>query len=314
MQTPKELPDIRAETGTETPETLPMPPKTQEIKEVAQTRIEPSVAQQEKSYKELKLPRIEPPAVQETSQASQKQAISIQEEDVKKFEEAINNINIDVIHSETPPLTSPLSEESSDYYKPEELGEGYFSEIEHYLKNKGVNEVIDDILKKDFLTSMKDYHDTRAQGKPFYLHKHDLKHKLKKKMNQLRKLEEEWHSLKTQIENKEKKKKEIEKEINEESQELKELFKQIKINQLLEQQTPKEHYFKLENGQELKSLNDLRKSLNYMTEEEFSHHVNQEKNDFATWVKEALQNQELYRKIKDIKTKEELQELLRNPF
>jgi len=239
------------------------------------------------------------------------------EEDLKLFEEAINNINIDVVHSETP--TTPSSSGSkehteSGYYKPEELGEGYFSEIEHYIKNKDVHEIIDDIMKKDFLTSMKDYHDTKAQGKPFYIHKKDLEYKLKKKMNQLRKLEEEWHSLKAQIEEKENKKIEKEKEIDQESQELKELFRQVKINHILEQEAPKEHYFKLRNGQELKSLNDLRKALEYITDQEFSHHVNQEKNDFATWVKEVLQNQELYEKIKEVKSKEELQEVLKNPL
>jgi len=240
--------------------------------------------------------------------------MSIHEEDLKQFEEAINNINIDVVHSETPASTENTKEDSADYYKPREVGEGYFSEIEHYIKNKDVNEIIDDIIKKDFLTSMKDYHDIKAQGKPFYLHKHDLQHKLKKKLEELRKLEEKWHSLKAEIEEKEKKKKEVEHRIDQESQELKELFRQVKINQILGQEAPKQHYFKLINGQQLKNLNDLRKALEYMTDDEFRHHVNQEKNDFATWVREALQNQEMYEKIKKVKSKQELQELLRNPL
>ena len=235
---------------------------------------------------------------------------------MKEFEEAINNINIDIIHSEAPEATGSAQsrEESRNFYRPAELGEGYFSEVEHYIKNKDVHEIIDDIMKKDFLTSMKDYHETKAEGKPFYINKQDLEDKLSKKMNQLRRLEEEWHSLKAQIGEKEKKQRETEVEIDRESQQLKELFRQVKVNQVLDQETPKEHYFKLKNGQELKSINDLRKALSYMSEEDFSHHVNQEKNDFALWIKEALQNHGIYEKIKDIRSKEELQEILKNPL
>ncbi|MBW2990745.1 hypothetical protein KY348_03505 [Candidatus Woesearchaeota archaeon] len=311
VQAPKELPEI----GVKTSQTHLVPPKQQEMTQTPQKSIEPEPpSPQEKPKKELKLPQIEPSALQEKSQAALPKDVSIHEDDLKQFEEAINNINIDMVHTDAPALHSPSTEKEADYYKPSEMGEGYFSEIEHYVKNKNVKEIIDDILKKDFLTSMKDYHDTKAQGKPFYLHEHDLKHKLKKKMNHLRKLEEEWHNLKMQIEDKERKKKEAEKGIDHESQELKELFRQVKINHLLEQQAPKEHYFKLKNGQELKSLNDLRKALEYISDDEFNHHMNPEKNDFASWVKEALQNQELYEKIKDAKNKEELQEALQNPF
>ena len=69
----------------------------------------------------------------------------------------------------------------------------------------------------------------KQEGKPFYLHEKDLMHKLKKKLNQLRKQEQEWHSLKKDIELKGAKKQELESTINQESQELKELFMQVKI-------------------------------------------------------------------------------------
>jgi hypothetical protein len=324
------LPEIKAEKKPEPLELPPLPPKQQisqqkspqtslqinhQTREAALQRAPtPAQPSAERLTKEFKLPTIEHPARRETIQLSQPRPIIAHDEDLKKFEEAINNINIDIIHSQTPAeaMPGPSAEEES-YYKPSEMGEGYFSEIEHYIRNKDINEIIDDVLKKDFLTGMKDYHDTKAQGKPFYLHKEDLKNKLKIKMDQLRRLEEEWHSIKARIEEEEKRKRLIEKEIDWQSQELKDLFKQVKINQWLEQEAPKEHYFKLRNGQELKSLNDLRKALIYMTDEDFNYHVSQEKNDFATWVREALQNQELYEKIKNIKTKEELQAVLQTP-
>jgi hypothetical protein len=317
VQQPKELPELIGGKKPETQSLPPLPPKTQINMSQAPREIKPLEPPLPK--KELKLPRIEPPRLGSTAQITQPPAyqakpVKMHDEDLKKFEEAINNINIDIIHSETPANDHSGGGGEESYYKPTQMGEGYFSEIEHYIKNKDVNEIINDVLKKDFLTGMKDYHDTKSQGKPFFFNKDDLKNKLKIKMDALRRLEEEWHIIKTQIEEEERKKRIIEHEIDQQSQELKGIFKQIKISQWLEQEAPKEHYFKLRNGQELKSLNDLRKALTYMNDEEFSHHVNQERNDFANWVRDALQNSELYEKIKNIHTKEELLATLQNPL
>jgi len=317
VQAPKELPEIPSQAGAPPP--MISQKEHSEIPAPVPPHPQPA-GPPPAPKKDLNLPKVEAPPRREPSPAPVQEDDSFHEEDMKEFEEAINNINIDVIHTETPkpsaPAQSPEEERKaeSDYYKPGELGEGYFSEIEHYVKNKNVHEIVDDIIKKDFLTSMKDYHDTKAEGKPYYLHKHDLEHKLRKKMDYLRKLEEEWHTQKAQIRERENKQREVETVIDKESQELKELFRQVKINHWLEQKAPKEHYFKLNNGKEIKSLNDLRKALSHMADEEFTHHVSEEKNDFAAWVKEALQNQEIYEKIKDIKVKEELEEVLQNPI
>jgi hypothetical protein len=336
VQTPKELPEVGvglgAGLGVGAEKEAPMPkispplppPRTQEKTE-ASFAYKPAspqptlVTPQPKPIKELSLPKIEPLMLREKSSLPTKQMPVVYEDELKKFEEAINKINIDIIHTEAPPattLTQAAKEEaeSEGYYKPSLIGEGYFSEIEHYIKNKDVNEIIDDVLKKDFLTSMKDYHDTKAQGKPYYLHKQDLKNRLQNKMEALRRLEEEWHSLRTRIEEEEKRKREVEKRIDTESQELKDIFKQVRMTQWLEQEAPKEQIFKLKSGGELKSLNELRKALSYMTDEEFSHHVNQERNDFATWARETLQNPELADKISKAKTKADLQAILQNPF
>lgn len=319
MKPPKELPDLDAPR----PPLPGFPDDSQPQKQAPEpTKPSPdpepiirSAPSQEKPRKDYILPKIETPA------KTEKPGINAHEDDMKEFEEAISNINIDMVHNEAEPESSVEKEiemaeieKPSDYYKPSELGEGYFSEIEHYMKNKNIHEIMDDVIKKDFLTSMKDYHDNKEQGKQFYLHKHDLTNKLKKKMKQLRRLEEGWHGMKEEIAKREKKRMESELIIDQESQELKDLFKQIKVNHWFEQQAPKEHYFKLRNGQELKTLNDLRKALGYMTDEEFNSHVNEEKNDFANWVKDILQNPELYEKIKDVKTKEELEEVLKNPI
>jgi hypothetical protein len=334
IQPPRELPEIGE--GRKPEQLSPPPAFPRSQAQQASPSHPPELRPQELSppvpRKELKLPRIEHPSMRGTdggigSTGTQASHVSSQQvayqqqpkparrhdEDLRRFEEAINNINIDIIHSETP-AEQPYCETGEDYYKPVQMGEGYFSEIEHYIRNKDVNEIIDDVLKKDFLTDMKDYHDSKALGKPFYLNKDDLKSKLRMRMDALRRLEEEWHAAKVMVEEEEKKRMRLEHEIDVQGQELKELFRQIKMSQWLEQEAPFGQYFRLVNGQELKSLNDLRKALSYMSDDEFNHHVNQERNDFATWVRDALKNHELYEKLISLKSRKELEELLKKPF
>ncbi len=275
----------------------------------------------------LTLPKIDFPRPAEPAYEPRRKDGCENEEEMRRFEEAISSISIDVINNESEPEEKPAvyarhdarqkerreDKDGTEYYRPTKLGEGYFSEIEHFLKNRDVKEIIDEVLNKDFLTSMKDYHETKAQGKPFYLHNEDLKRKLELKMEELRRKEEEWHELKKTADDSERKRQAVEHEIDAEGQELKALFRQVKMNAWLEKEAPKEHYFKLKSGQVLKSLNDLRKALTYMPDDEFYHHMNAHKNDFAAWVQEALKNQELAEKIRQTMTKEDLQELLKNP-
>jgi hypothetical protein len=344
VQTPKELPPIGMpaegqKPGTSQPIKLVMPPSPQPRPGQALPQLQPRTptfstttqaqvtAQmaQPKPAKEFHLPKIEPPMPKERNGMTIKPPVH--EEELKRFEEAINKINIDIIHTEptgkpslpampTASGRAPESgedQEKEEYYHPHDTGEGYFSEIEHYIKHKDVNEIIDDVLKKDFLTDMKDYHDSKAQGRQFFLHKQDLKDKLQKKMESMRSLEGEWHRLKMSIEENTRHQKELEKQIDSQSQELKELFRQVRHTQWLEQEAPKEEIFRLRSGEELKSLNELRKALSYMTDDEFSHHVNAERNDFAAWARQTLKKPELAEKISKAGTKEELQAILQSP-
>jgi hypothetical protein len=60
--------------------------------------------------------------------------------------------------------------------------------------------------------------------------------------------------------------------------------------------------FWVSNGAVLKNLNDLRDALNNMNDETFTHHVSDEKNDFAKWVEEVLQDSDLAKKLLKSKT------------
>ncbi|HSI20989.1 MAG TPA: hypothetical protein VLA04_04825 [Verrucomicrobiae bacterium] len=56
-------------------------------------------------------------------------------------------------------------------------------------------------------------------------------------------------------------------------------------------QVPEGKSFQLVSGQELKSLDDLSEAINLIDPETFMHHVNAEKNDFASWVQHVFDEQ-----------------------
>ena len=81
---------------------------------------------------------------------------------------------------------------------------------------------------------------------------------------------------------------------------------------LLYEEAPPEHTFKLRNGQEIKTLKELADVLISMDDETFNHHVNQNDNHFANWVKDIFKNNELAEKIRAQSTRGELLNALNN--
>ena len=63
-----------------------------------------------------------------------------------------------------------------------------------------------------------------------------------------------------------------------------------------------ESCFWINNGPVLKNLKDLKESLLTMSKETFSYHANKEKNDFADWIKEVLEDNTLANKLAKTKT------------
>ncbi|MBN1793058.1 hypothetical protein JW826_05230 [Candidatus Woesearchaeota archaeon] len=313
LEPPKDLPPLNPPKGPlGTQETAPALPSANQLSlKTEMPKINPTVTKT--LPKAPDFPRIELPRSQTITIGPPTERTTNKEEDETSFDEAIKNLHFNITSAESPGDQEQGETAGKEaYYAPKQLGEGYFSEIRHYLKNKDVNQIIDDVLKKDFLTGMKDYHDQKAQGKPFYFHNQDLKDKLETKMNMLMAKEESWHELDQAIETSTKKKQRLERDIDAESQELKELFKLIKTNQILEKECKEEEQFILRSGTRLKNLNDLRKALSYMQEDEFRHHVNDQKNDFSAWIRGALGLPEISEKMQGAKTKEELTNKLKN--
>ncbi|MBU1976303.1 MAG: hypothetical protein KKG59_07925 [Nanoarchaeota archaeon] len=67
-----------------------------------------------------------------------------------------------------------------------------------------------------------------------------------------------------------------------------------------------EQAFYCRDGKVVKNLEDLSQSLKEMNDDEFSHHVNQYKNDFAVWISNVLKDEELTSKVKPCLTKQDV--------
>jgi hypothetical protein len=72
------------------------------------------------------------------------------------------------------------------------------------------------------------------------------------------------------------------------------------------------HYFHLRNGKSLKSLEELYSEIKAMDHEEYTHHVNHSKNDFANWVLHVLEKPVLAGQLFKTTTKQETLELIKN--
>lgn len=60
----------------------------------------------------------------------------------------------------------------------------------------------------------------------------------------------------------------------------------------------------------VKNIIDLQHEIKNMSDEEFNHHVNDAKNDFAVWIQEILGDETLSRDVKNTNSKEEIVKLL----
>lgn len=76
----------------------------------------------------------------------------------------------------------------------------------------------------------------------------------------------------------------------------------IKVKNLSLVEAPDEQCFWVQDGKILRNLDDLQKALKEMSDETFRYHVNQEKNDFAKWVEEVLQDTILAKQLRQVKT------------
>lgn len=68
--------------------------------------------------------------------------------------------------------------------------------------------------------------------------------------------------------------------------------------------------FWIYNGPVLESIVDLRDALVAITDEQFNHHINLEKNDFANWVENVLQEPALAQKMRSYRTRKSIHKIV----
>lgn len=64
-----------------------------------------------------------------------------------------------------------------------------------------------------------------------------------------------------------------------------------------------QRFFSLKNGKKLRSMHDLVKALEKMSDDVFTYHVTPYKNDFCAWIYHAFQEVELARLLANEKNK-----------
>lgn len=72
-------------------------------------------------------------------------------------------------------------------------------------------------------------------------------------------------------------------------------------------EAPVEHHFVVADGKKLKNIIELADALETMSEEIFSHHANEFKNDFSSWVKDVFYDHSLAEDISRAKNRLETQ-------
>jgi hypothetical protein len=125
---------------------------------------------------------------------------------------------------------------------------------------------------------------------------------LSRKIDELQKHELEWQEM--QLQNEKLKDALASKEMIIESQ-IKDLKKRFKALHFAAH-TPTHHYFVLSNGAKIRSLQELSEVMHSMDDTVFSSHVNQSKNDFATWVKDVMSLSDLSEQMRRVTSKEQL--------
>ncbi len=73
---------------------------------------------------------------------------------------------------------------------------------------------------------------------------------------------------------------------------------------------PEEYTFHVNSGAKLKDLLDLADAFASMSEETFRHHVNEYKNDFATWIEDIFGDHQLARQVRASKNPIEAQNFI----
>ncbi len=75
-------------------------------------------------------------------------------------------------------------------------------------------------------------------------------------------------------------------------------------------QAPADQYFYINNGPTLKNLYDLEYYLGTMTNDQFNYHTADDKNDFASWVRNVIKEEKLAVELENTRDRKEMYDIL----
>ncbi|MFA6073372.1 MAG: hypothetical protein WC758_04630 [Candidatus Woesearchaeota archaeon] len=186
----------------------------------------------------------------------------------------------------------------------------FFIELERRML--GHTHLIKQVSAQDLLSKMKDYHIAINNGDSFFMHELEIEEQIAKSISLLKDVESDWLLTKRQVATAEKILLEKENELERRLVEFKGLLLAAEKFKAYSLRVNEDQAFILSDGTKLYSLQNLMNELPRMNDEIFSFHVNLEKNDFASWIRNVFKLEELATKLILVKTKEELLLLLKN--
>ena len=75
-----------------------------------------------------------------------------------------------------------------------------------------------------------------------------------------------------------------------------------------------DQYFRTIDGKVIRTLREMPSIISQMSPAAFSHHVNEEKNDFVNWVKFVFHNKKLAKKLEKVRTNREAIAVIEDHF
>jgi hypothetical protein len=184
----------------------------------------------------------------------------------------------------------------------------FFDEFEQFLAREDLQ--AETVLGQDVLWRMKEFHRHKLEGKEYYLVSRDAQAAVQRKLSELKELEHEWFSSRAQADQLDKQMQLIERDIEVRVADLRQIVAQSKGQGRLERKVPHGQEFWLIDGRKLSSMVDLRLAMRTMSENTFSYHCNERRNDFASWVRGALGDDKLAEQLMPIKSKAQFEAAL----
>jgi len=216
------------------------------------------------------------------------------------------------------PIQQPVTQPMQDMNVPESvigsIEASFFSEMEKkFLSDKETfRSELHEFISNELVHKMKDYHDSMKSGGAFFMNESDIDRHAYRKIIELKELEAEWLMRRREFEVTKDLLAEKEAQIASKLGDFRKVLRGGERFKLYNRKAPEQMAFKLNNSKLLFSIQELLYSLPEMPDEVFKHHVNDSRNDFASWILNVFHAPDLAGMVEGARSKDALIEALKN--